>query len=117
MDRYDRLGIGGNSPLDQLWIHRISLLIDVHKDRFGATKSDGFRRRHEGARHRNHFVSLAYAEGQQTQPERLGPAAQSNGKLAATEGSEVLLETGHEWAAGEGVCVDDLLNGGIDLAF
>src|SRR5207245_2287123 len=105
----------GNRPFQQGWIQGVGPLLDIHKDRCGVSETYGFGRGHKSTGHGNYLVPVAYAQGQQDQPERFRTAANPDGELGFAEGGKILFERSDERTAGKGAAVNDLLDGGIDL--
>jgi hypothetical protein len=60
--RHNSLGLGGDSPLNQLRVHVVGLLIDIYKHRGGAAKTDRFGCCDEGIRNSNYLIAGTNSE-------------------------------------------------------
>jgi hypothetical protein len=115
MHRDDGFGFAGDGLFQSAGIQRVSLFVDIDKDRFGSTDADGFGSGHERARRRDYFVAWSNPQTAQRQPKGFRPVAQADRMPRAAIGSKILFKTGYEGTPGEGTGVDNLLDGAIDL--
>ena len=90
-------------------------LFDVHEDRPGAAKADGFGGGHEGVGNGDDFVLGSHSQSQQGKPKGVGAVADAHGVSRAAVGGEFLFKFGDKRAAGKSTGVQDFGNGGIEL--
>src|SRR3954470_10931983 len=102
--------------LQLLRIHVICALIDIDEHRTRSCVRDCFRRGHKRPRHGDALVARADVSGEQREPKRLSPAANTDGVPRSTEGRKFRLELLHEGTTRKSPALNYLLNGRVYFA-
>ena len=110
MDWNNGLRPGRQSLRQQRGIHRVSAFVDINEDRLRAAISNRFSSRHERVRHGDYLVFRPNVQGQEAQPERLGPTADADGMRAIAVGREICFESRNVRTSGKSTFINNLLD-------
>ena len=102
MHRHDRLGANPNRRLKLSRVHGVGFLVDIDEYRPGAACANRFGGRHKTVGNRYDLISWPHAKRQQTQPERIGPVADTQRMPGLTKRRKFGFESGDKWPARKG---------------